>query len=155
MHNAASNQLILSGVSADCGLEGRWLYRSDAPGEKANPRQRTNLPGKLQVTNHKPPVYPEITEAQWAVLSAWTDQRCAHMMDAADFIADLSPEARSFLLGADKEKIKALNNNMDFFANSKAVWRFLWIGGGIVVAFMVAIAQAWKTFGDIFTIKIK
>jgi mannose/fructose/N-acetylgalactosamine-specific phosphotransferase system component IID len=102
-----------------------------------------------------PPAYPEITRAQWAVLSAWTDQRCEHMMEAADFVADLSPEAKKFLRSADKEKIEQLNSNMEFFATSKSVWKFLWIGGGVIVAVIVGASQAWKAFGEFFTIKIK
>jgi mannose/fructose/N-acetylgalactosamine-specific phosphotransferase system component IID len=105
--------------------------------------------------DYQPPIYPEITKAQWAVLAAMSDQRCEHMMEAMDFVSDLSPEAKDFLRTATKEKIEQLNNNMDFFANSKAVWRFLWIGGGILVAFIVGLSQIWKTFGEYFTLKIK
>src|SRR5258708_20548384 len=103
----------------------------------------------------RPPTYPEITEAQWAVLSAWTDQRCENMMEAADFVADPSPEAKKLLREADKEKIKQLNSNMEFFATSKAVWKFLWIGGGIIVGILVGAPQFWKTFGKYFTVKLK
>lgn len=95
-------------------------------------------------SGHRYPAYPQITRAQWAVLSAMTDQRCEHMMEAMDFVADLSPEAKAFLKTADKEKIDQLNDNMHFYSASKTIWKFLWIGGGVVVAGL----QAWKTFGD-------
>jgi hypothetical protein len=97
------------------------------------------------------PVFPQITRAQWAVLSAWTDQRCENMMEAADFVADLSPEAKAFLKSADKEKVEQLNANLDFYSTSKAIWKFLWIGGSM----LVGVATLWKTLGDYITVKIK
>lgn len=97
------------------------------------------------------PVYPHITKAQWAVLSMMTDQRCANMMEAVDFVADLSAEAKEFLKSADKVKIEKLNANLEFFATSKAVWKFLWIGGGM----MMTVLAVWKTLGDYITVKIK
>jgi mannose/fructose/N-acetylgalactosamine-specific phosphotransferase system component IID len=97
------------------------------------------------------PVYPEITRAQWAVLSAWTDQRCQNMMEAADFVADLSPEAKAFLKSADKQKVRNLNANLEFYANTKAIWRFLWIGGSM----LVGAATVWKTLGDYISVKFK
>ena len=45
--------------------------------------------------NH--PHFPEITRAQWAYLSALTDQRITNSLEAADFISDLSKEAKDFL----------------------------------------------------------
>ena len=47
--------------------------------------------------------FPEITPAQWAVLQAMTDQRCANFMEAMDFIADLKTETKDALMQADKE----------------------------------------------------
>jgi hypothetical protein len=99
----------------------------------------------------RPPAYPEITPAQWAVLSAWTDQRCANMMGGADFVSDLSPEAKAFLRGADKAKIKQLNSNLEFYATSKAIWRFLWIGGSV----LVGLVTFWKAIGEYVTFKFK
>jgi mannose/fructose/N-acetylgalactosamine-specific phosphotransferase system component IID len=101
------------------------------------------------------PVFPELTEAQFAVLNALTDQRCANMMEAMDFVSDLSPEAKAFLKSADKDKIQKLTDNMTFFATTKAVWRFLWIGGGVLLGFVVGLSQLWKEFGDHFTVKLK
>lgn len=99
----------------------------------------------------KPPAYPEITRAQWAVLSAWTDQRCENMMEAADFVADLSPAAKKFLRDADEKKIKQLNSNLEFYTTSKAIWRFLWIGG----SFLVGVLTFWKAIGEYVTVKFK
>ena len=48
------------------------------------------------------PKFPEITAAQWAVLSAFTDQRCANLLEAADFIADLPEETKTALMQGDK-----------------------------------------------------
>jgi hypothetical protein len=47
--------------------------------------------------------FPEVTQAQWAVLQALTDQRCANLMEAADFIADLPEETKNALMQGDKE----------------------------------------------------
>ncbi|EJN15676.1 hypothetical protein PMI42_00693 [Bradyrhizobium sp. YR681] len=101
------------------------------------------------------PEYPQITRAQWAVLSAWTDQRCENMMEAADFVADLSPEAKDFLKGADGDKIKQLNEQLAFYSASRTIWRFLWIGGGVVLGIVVGVSQLVKAFGDHFTVKFK
>lgn len=98
-----------------------------------------------------PPVYPKITRAQWAVLSAWTDQRCQNMMESADFVADLSPEAKEFLRKADKDKIEQLNSNLEFYSTSKAIWRFIWVGGSV----LVGAATLWKTLGEYITVKFK
>jgi hypothetical protein len=97
------------------------------------------------------PVYPEITPAQWAVLSAWTDQRCENMMEAADFVADLSPAAKKFLREANEEKIGQLNSNLEFYSTSKAIWRFLWIGGSV----LVGLATLWKTLGEYVRVSLK
>jgi hypothetical protein len=75
------------------------------------------------------PHYPEITESQWALITALTDQRCNNILDAADFISDLSDEAKVFLKNADKAKIEQIVANLEFFATSKAVWKFLWFAG--------------------------
>jgi mannose/fructose/N-acetylgalactosamine-specific phosphotransferase system component IID len=99
------------------------------------------------------PVYPEITRAQWEVLTAWTDQRCTNMMESADFISDLSPEAKLFLKNADKDKIEQLNANMDFFASSKAIWKFIWIGGGAAFAVFMGITQLWQWMSEHVKIK--
>jgi hypothetical protein len=101
------------------------------------------------------PVYPEITRAQWAVLTAMSDQRCANMIEAMDFVADLSPEAKEFLQKADRKKIRQLNENMDFFAASRTIWKFLWIGGGSFVGVVLGAIHLWKTFGEYFSVKLK
>lgn len=92
-----------------------------------------------------------MTDVQKAFMVGMTDQRAANIWDAADFIADLSPEARAWLRGADKEKIEQLNANLEFYATSKAIWRFLWIGGSAVGALLTL----WKTAGEYITVKFK
>lgn len=101
------------------------------------------------------PFYPEITEEQWSILSAMTPQRCTNMMEAMDFYSDLSPEAKAFLKAADKTKIEKLNAQLEFFEASKTIWRFIWIGGGMLLAVVVGFTQLWKTFGEWFTVKLK
>jgi hypothetical protein len=84
-----------------------------------------------------------------------SDQRCEHMMEAMDFVSDLSVEAKEFLKGADKEKIERMNANLEFYASSKAVWRFFLIGGSILVSFIVGAAAIWKTVGEYVSVKFK
>ncbi len=52
------------------------------------------------MTDSNRPHYPEITPAQWSLLAALTDQRVTNYMEGADFIADLSKEAKDFLQNA-------------------------------------------------------
>jgi hypothetical protein len=101
------------------------------------------------------PVFPQVTRSQWEVLSALTDQRCVNLMEAMDFVADLSPEAKHFLLKADKEKIDQLNDTMSSYINTRTVWRFLLIGGGVVVSFVTAASVFFRTFSEYITIKWK
>jgi hypothetical protein len=54
-----------------------------------------------------------VTDVQQAFWKGLTDQRVANMWDAADFIHDLSPEAREFLRKADKDKVAQLNSHID------------------------------------------
>jgi hypothetical protein len=86
---------------------------------------------------------PEATAAQVAFWKGMTDQRVANMWDAADFIADLSPEAREFLLKADKEKIGDLDRHITFFNNAKVIWKFLWVGVATLFGIFVGITQIW------------
>lgn len=80
-----------------------------------------------------------------------TDQRVANMWDAAEFIADLSPEAKEWLRKADKEKIAELNASLDIYKTSKAIWRFLLVGGSVIGGLLTV----WKTLGDYITVKFK
>ncbi len=43
------------------------------------------------------PQYPEITAAQWTLLASLTDQRVVNLLEASDFVSDLSKEAKDFL----------------------------------------------------------
>ncbi len=103
------------------------------------------------MSSHDHPVYPQLTKEQHAVLAAMTTQRCANWMEAMDFIADLSPEAKDFLKNADKEKIAELKASMDFHSASKTIWKFFWIGGTMLIGGL----QIWKAFGEYITVKFK
>ncbi len=92
-----------------------------------------------------------MTDVQKAFMEGMTDQRVANMWEAADFIYDLSPEAKDWLRKADKEKIDQLNANLEFYATSRAIWRFLLVGGSVVGGLLTL----WKTVGDYITVKIK
>lgn len=98
------------------------------------------------------PVYPELTQAQWEVLSAFTDQRCANILESADFIHDLSPEAKEFLRTADKKKIKELNSNLDFMNAAGIIWKFIWVGGATAFGLFIGITQLWETISKYFKV---
>lgn len=97
----------------------------------------------------------DMTDVQAAFFGGLTDQRVANMWQAADDWADLSPEAKEWLRMADKKHIEKLNSTIEFMTASRTIWKFLWVGGGMAVAAFVGATQAWKAFGDIFTVKLK
>lgn len=101
------------------------------------------------------PVYPRITRAQWAVLVAMTDKNCTDLIEGAAFYSQLSKSAKDFLKAADDEKIETLNSNLTFYANSRIIWKFLWVGGATAFGLFIGITQLWKAFGEFFTVKIK
>lgn len=84
-----------------------------------------------------------------------THQRIATLLAAVEFYEDLSPEARTWLRKADKDKIDQLNSTLDFTHASKIIWKFIWVGGGMVVAAFVGFSSLWKTFGEYITVKFK
>lgn len=92
-----------------------------------------------------PPKYPEITQAQWEVLRALTDQRCTNLLASADFISDLDDAAKEFLRTADKEKIKELNDMIRFVQSVAVVGKFAWWGSASCLAIFLGITQLWDT----------
>jgi hypothetical protein len=96
-----------------------------------------------------------MTEAQEAFWVGMTDQRVANMWDAADFMADLSPEAKEFLRRADKEKIKRLDSTLQFMHAATIIRKFLWIVGATVFGVIFSIVQFWDYVSKILTVKIK
>lgn len=102
------------------------------------------------MTPHRPQ-YPELTPAQWSVIAALTDQRCANILEAADFISDLSPEAKAFLKSADRAKIAQMIANLEFYRTSRAIWRFLLVGG----SFLIGLATVVKFVNDFVSVKFK
>lgn len=99
--------------------------------------------------------HDELTDVQAAFIEGLTDQRVANMWAAADDWADLSPEAKEWLRRADKEKISLLNAQLNFYANSKVIWKFLLVGGGMLLTGFLSVAGVIKIFGDYFTVKFK
>lgn len=82
-----------------------------------------------------------------------TDQRAANIWDAADFFADLSPEAREFLRRADKEKIDELEATLKFMKATGIVSKFLWVGGATIFGIVISITQAWDWLSKHLTLK--
>lgn len=58
--------------------------------------------------------YRGLTDAQEALLVALTDQRCANLMATADFVADLSDDAKNFLREAKPSTLRFLKDARDF-----------------------------------------
>lgn len=101
------------------------------------------------------PVYPELTQAQWEVLSALTDQRCANILEGADFIHDLSEEAKEFLRKADKQKIRNLNSTLDSWNAAGIIWKFIWVGGATAFGLFVGITQFWDAVSKYLKVTLK
>jgi len=97
----------------------------------------------------------EMTDVQHAFWVGMTDQRVANMWEAAEFIADMSPEAKEFLRKADKRKIEELESTLRFMDASNIVLKFLWIGGATIFGAVIALSQAWDYLAKFFVVKIK
>jgi len=93
----------------------------------------------------------DLTDVQAAFLKGMTDQRAANMWDAADFIADLSPDTKDFLRKADKQKIEQLDATLKFMNATGIVWKFLLAGGVTIFGFV----KAWEWLSQFFTVKLK
>lgn len=90
------------------------------------------------------PVYPEITQAQWAWLVAKTDQRLVHDLEAGDFIAELpdhikswlksepDPDVLKWLSKADKAKLDKFDAAMTFMDNMAFMSKWLLKGLGVL-----------------------
>jgi hypothetical protein len=96
-----------------------------------------------------------MTDIQHAFWNGMTDQRVANMWDAAELIADMSPEAKEFLRRADKKKIEELESTLQFITNANIVRKFLMIAGATLVGGIIAVSQAWEWVSKIFIVKIK
>jgi len=70
----------------------------------------------------------------------------------ADFIHDLSPEAREFLRKADKWKIEQLESHISFMNAAGIVWKFLWVGAATLFAMFIGLNQIWDWFAKHFKI---
>lgn len=103
------------------------------------------------------PVYPEITVAQWEVLSAWTDQRCTNMLDAADFLSDLTEKQKAFLKQAEPETLDFLRRlrpeevkGLEAYLLLRSTSSYLAWGIGSIVVGLAAILLLWDRAKLIF-----
>ncbi len=92
-----------------------------------------------------------MTDVQKAFLEGMTDQRVANTWDAADFIADLSPETKEFLRKADRQKIEQLDSTLRFMNATGVVWKFL-LASGVT---LFGLVKAWEWLSQYFTVKLK
>ena len=96
-----------------------------------------------------------MTDVQEAFWIGMTDQRVANLWDAAEFIADLSPEAKEWLRHANKAKIEELESTLQFINNANIVRKFLTIAGATIFGAIIAISQAGEWLSKFFIVKIK
>jgi len=109
----------------------------------------------ILLTEHVKQMQPEMTDVQRAFWVGLTDQRIANIWESADFISELSPDAKEFLRRADKKKIEELESTLRFMDATNIVWKFLWVGGATIFGLAVGIAQFWDWLSKYFTLKIK
>ena len=93
--------------------------------------------------------------AQKAFWYGMTEQRVANMWDAADFIADLSPEGREFLRSADKktlaflqglraEEIDQLKSGISAYGAFMTTGRILRTVGIVTFSIFIASLTIWE-----------
>ena len=96
-----------------------------------------------------------MTDVQEAFWIGMTDQRVANLWDAAEFVADLSPEAKEWLRHANKAKIEELESTLQFINNANVVRKFLMIAGATIFGGLIAVSQAWEWVSKFFLVKVK
>ena len=96
-----------------------------------------------------------MTDVQEAFWIGMTDQRVANLWEAAEFIADMSPDAKEWLRRADKAKIEELESTIQFMNNANVVRKFLMIAGATIFGAIIAVSQAWEWISKFFIVKIK
>lgn len=103
------------------------------------------------------PVYPQLTQAQWAFLSTLTDQRCANLIETADFVSDLPEQTRDFLSKAKPTTLEWLQDlREEEVVGLKAYLRLrsstsyvAWAIGGIIGG-IVAVITFWNAISPFF-----
>jgi hypothetical protein len=99
-----------------------------------------------------------LTAAQEALLTALTDQRCANILESADFIHDLSHKQKDFLTQADPatldflrtlrpEEVKGLQAYLTLRSTS---WYLAWAIGALITG-LVLVLTLWNQ-GKIFLV---
>lgn len=106
--------------------------------------------------------FPELTEAQEAFLVSMTTQRVANLLETADFVADLSREAKDFLREAEPEtleflrkarssEIKELERGIDLVRAMKTAGRFVRWTVIVVFGCWVGFMTVWDRIASFFS----
>lgn len=105
-----------------------------------------------------------MTDVQWAFWVGLTDQRVANLWDAADYIADLKPEAKDLLRNADRstlkwleraspEDIEQLQYSIKFMEASKLLGRVAWFVAAFICGAIITFVTAWDKLKSVFVTK--
>lgn len=92
----------------------------------------------------------ELTAAQAAMWAAFTDQRCANFVAAADFVADLSEHQKAFLLRAKPETLEFLADlrpeevkGLQAYLLLRTTGKYLFWGLTAIIGGMTAVMILW------------
>lgn len=96
--------------------------------------------------------WPKLTHAQRAMWEAFTDQRCANFVSAADFISDLKDYQKDFLSQSGKETLEFLRTmrpeevkGLQAYLALRSTGSFMLWGIGTLVAGFIAVTSVWGT----------
>ena len=100
-----------------------------------------------------------MTKAQEALLTALTDQRCVNILEAADFISDLSPAQKAFLQQAEPVTLNFLRTLREeevrglqaYLALRSTSWYLAW-GIGALVGGLTTILVLWNNIKAYFAV---
>lgn len=110
----------------------------------------------------KPDDMTDVQEAFWIGL---TDQRVANLWEAADYIAELKPEAKDLLRNADKatlkwleraseEDVAQLQYSIKFMEASKLLGKVAWIAAAAFFGALITLLTLWEKLQALFKTKV-
>lgn len=99
----------------------------------------------------------QLTPAQQAMWEAFTDQRCANFVEAADFISDLKDYQKNFLSQSNKETLEFLRTmraeevkGLQAYLALRSTGSFMLWGLGTLVAGFIGVTTIWGTVSGWF-----
>jgi hypothetical protein len=114
------------------------------------------------MTGHSKP--DDMTDVQRAFWVGLTDQRVANIWEAADYIADLKPEAKDLLRNAEpatlrwlerasEEDITQLKYSIKFMEASKLLGRVAWVVAATLAGILIGVLTLWEKLQALFRAK--